>query len=304
MKPLIFYHAHCTDGFGAAYSAWLKYGDGAEYIPCNYGKIPDQITKEEYIGREIYILDFSFPKETTDNLFKYGGYTVWLDHHKTAFEMWLGEIPPVGFHKEYIDYNDEKGFIELNNNKSGAMLTWEYFWPNHNVPMFIHHIDDRDRWQFKIPNTKEFYCAIQSYQPWSFEQWATFFHFGVTDNPQVLETLYDEGAAILRTQEAEVARAVKYPTECSIALDELTRVKGLAVNAQLHISEIGNELAKQSGTFGLIWYLGNDNKVKCSLRSIGDYDVSAIAKNFGGGGHKNAAGFETDILRIMSWLAK
>jgi nanoRNase/pAp phosphatase (c-di-AMP/oligoRNAs hydrolase) len=28
-----------------------------------------------------------------------------------------------------------------------------------------------------------------------------------------------------------------------------------------------------------------------SLRSIGDFDVSEIAKQYGGGGHKNASGF-------------
>ena len=28
-----------------------------------------------------------------------------------------------------------------------------------------------------------------------------------------------------------------------------------------------------------------------SLRSIGDFDVSEVAKRLGGGGHKNAAGY-------------
>ena len=35
-----------------------------------------------------------------------------------------------------------------------------------------------------------------------------------------------------------------------------------------------------------------------SLRSVGDYDVSAIAKTFGGGGHRNAAGFEVALDRL------
>ena len=35
-----------------------------------------------------------------------------------------------------------------------------------------------------------------------------------------------------------------------------------------------------------------------SLRSVGDYDVSAIAKTFGGGGHRNAAGFEVSFDRL------
>jgi len=36
-------------------------------------------------------------------------------------------------------------------------------------------------------------------------------------------------------------------------------------------------------------------KVKCSLRSKGNIDVSKIAHDFGGGGHVNAAGFKSDL---------
>ena len=41
-----------------------------------------------------------------------------------------------------------------------------------------------------------------------------------------------------------------------------------------------------------------DNKVRISLRSKGDIDVSNIAKNFNGGGHKNAAGLSIDTNDI------
>jgi nanoRNase/pAp phosphatase (c-di-AMP/oligoRNAs hydrolase) len=56
-------------------------------------------------------------------------------------------------------------------------------------------------------------------------------------------------------------------------------------------SEAGNVLARESGTFGATWFKDKDGNVRWSLRSIGDYDVSIIAKQFKGGGHKNAAGF-------------
>ena len=48
--------------------------------------------------------------------------------------------------------------------------------------------------------------------------------------------------------------------------------------------------------------MAGDGQAHCSLRSNGDYDVSAIAKAFGGGGHRNAAGFSTDINTLLSWL--
>lgn len=59
---------------------------------------------------------------------------------------------------------------------------------------------------------------------------------------------------------------------------------------------------RTSGTFGLCWYYTKDGTIACSLRSNGDYDVSAIAKVFGGGGHKNAAGFTTDPATLLGWL--
>jgi len=36
-------------------------------------------------------------------------------------------------------------------------------------------------------------------------------------------------------------------------------------------------------------------KVRCSVRSRGDLDVAAVARHFGGGGHKNAAGCTFDL---------
>lgn len=45
MKPLVIYHANCTDGFGAAFAAWLKLGDEVLQIrnsPLS-GKILSQI---------------------------------------------------------------------------------------------------------------------------------------------------------------------------------------------------------------------------------------------------------------------
>lgn len=80
-------------------------------------------------------------------------------------------------------------------------------------------------------------------------------------------------------------------------------VSGLAANAPAFLaSDLGHELANKSGTFGLVWSMAGDGQIHCSLRSNGDYDVSAIAKAFGGGGHRNAAGFSTDIDTLMGWL--
>lgn len=330
MKPLVIYHADCTDGYGAAFAAWLKLGDDAEYLPMGYEDKslhhPFDL-REMVIDRDVYILDFSFPRPVMEQMFADAKRVVWLDHHKTAFEMWL---TPEQLAYYGLCYETDDGAIRLNNNKSGALLAWEYFHPRSEVPLLIQHIDDRDRWQFKLEGSKELHAALSSHKPWSFEQWRDNFWSSYSGDPFYFEEevtrLIDDGAVILRTQNVHVQSMAKQARKCEIQYDRQEQIPqreipwrggyvktagvrvirekfdGLAVNASLHQSEVGDELAKQSGTFGLIWYVDSGTRVRCSLRSNGDYDVSGIARAFGGGGHRTAAGFETDVTTLMGWL--
>ena len=317
MKPLVIYHANCTDGFGAAFAAWLKLGDEAEYLPMDYGKDYSKSKNTFEINeRDIYIIDFSFPREVMDLLFSHAKRVVWLDHHKTAFEMWCEDGE-----RSLCEQSNGRDEVILDNNKSGAYLAWEYFHPGTEVPMFIRHIDDYDRWQFKIEGTKAFNKALWS-RPWTFADWKERFLPGLGFCNY--EAYYAEGEAILRAHEQNVQSVVKGGARpCSIVpaiinssdsykapwvwwhdeeCGDTCGANGIAANCPPHLaSDVGHELANQSGTFGLLWSIDKDNICKCSLRSNGDYDVSAIAKEFGGGGHKNAAGFTTTIQNIMEW---
>lgn len=326
MKPLVIYHDNCADGFGAAFAAWTGLGDEAEYLPHQYnGPVDPRLDNPLNIsGLEIYILDFSFQKERMDFLFTNAKRVVWLDHHKTAFEMWCKEYYPGKLYTQPLvdtassraDNNDFRHTIILNDNKSGAMIVWEYFHPGKEIPMLIKHIDDYDRWQFKLEGTKEFNRALRSYAPWSFEQWKELFQYPWQtkyDADCNCSKFYYEGAAILRAHDANVQDIVesasincvitpyKYdPTDPDM---EVVSFRGLAANCPPHLaSDVGHELATKSGTYGLLWYIDKEGKCNCSLRSNGDYDVSAIAKAFGGGGHKNAAGFSVDIETLLGWI--
>lgn len=337
MKPLVIYHANCADGFGAAFAAWLKLGDEAEYVPMQYGEIDFDFEGGFFnlgsheadnpctfiAGRQIYILDFSFPRPVMDAIFRNAKRVVWLDHHKTAFEMWCGGIPEDGTYMCSIGGIDQGHFIRLHNEKSGAILAWEYFHPGTEVPMFIHHIDDYDRWQFKMEGTKAFNKALWS-KPFDFNAWKIVF---LTPGYEMnaYHFMYREGEAILRAHDQNVQSVVKGGVrKCSIVpavinssdsykapwvwwhdeeFGDTCGVNGLSANCPPHLtSDVGHELANQSGTFGLLWSIDKDNRCKCSLRSNGDYDVSAIAKAFGGGGHRNAAGFTVDIQTLLGWI--
>lgn len=309
MKPLVIYHDNCADGFGAAFAAWLNLGDEAEYLPWQYGKDFLANAATPLIEREIYILDFSLPRREMDYLFENANHVVWLDHHATSRSMAEEKCGGcIGSRTERHAEGSESYDIIHDNDKSGAVLAWEYFHPDTKVPMLIRHIDDYDRWQFKLEDTKAFNKALWS-RPWSFADWKDRFlpELGFCN----YEAYYAEGSAILRAHDQNVQSVVKGAARpCRIdfyAASDLTGdcATGLAANCPPHLtSDVGHELATQSGTYGLCWCLGKKDGLvaQCSLRSNGDYDVSAIAKAFGGGGHKNAAGFEVTIETLLGWL--
>jgi len=220
-KLLVIYHDSCTDGFGAAFAAWLKFGDEANYLPMQYGQMdlkheevfdphknyhtghrfhPDALAE-----KEVYILDFSFSRETMEHLFTHAKRVVWLEHHKTAFEMWCGEYRR-GMHYAADEVTGTRHWITLDDNKSGAMLAWEYFHPGTEVPRLIQHIDDRYRWQFRLEGSKELHAFLGTLYPWSFEQWQKLL---TMPEPEWNGALL-AGKAILRARDAAVAQALRW----------------------------------------------------------------------------------------------
>ena len=294
MKPLVIYHANCADGFGAAYAAWKHFGNAAEYLPCQYGKQAAEFDVKQCVGRDVYIFDFSFsfPADKMAEIRNNCRHLTWLDHHKTAFEVM--DVPSdAPFWLE-----EAESYTLLHPEKSGALLAWEFFNPVMPAPILLQLIDDYDRWQFKDERTKAVNKALWSRAPWSFDQWDLFIH----NYPNCYD-LYTEGEALLRAHDQNVQAVLKGAKRpCTIIGTFDAKIVGLACNCPSHLtSDVGHQLANESGSYGLCWYVNKDNLVICSLRSNGDYDVSAIAKEFGGGGHRNAAGFTTTIQTIMEW---
>ena len=271
MKRLVIYHACCLDGFGAAFAAWLKFGYvDTEYLPIGYSdEIPD------VTGREVYILDFSFKAEVLEKMIKDAKSLMVIDHHKTAQE-------------DLKDFPDNSIF---NMYKSGAVLSWEYFHGDNHIPLLLKHIEDRDLWLFKYEDTKAFTLALFSVIERSFEAWKEgMYALNYTVNGS-LQYLPDIGKILEGIQCEEVATLFKH--RHLLTLSNVPRRTGLAVNCTpKYSSDLGNLLAKESGTFGCTYYYDGKKQIwMYSLRSVGDFDVSEIAIAYGGGGHFSASGF-------------
>lgn len=312
-QNVVVYHKNCADGFGAAFAAWVSFRDDAEYVPFQYGTDPAEFVSQLDARHNVFILDFSFVRPVMDLIRSKCKRLVWLDHHDTAFDHWGA---PVG---HWHEVEEHALWITLDKSKSGAMLAWEFFYGPNAIPMFVHHIDDYDRWQFKLEKTKSFNKALWSLQPWSFEQWYSLFEWSIRTgkNSAKMDQMYLEGDAMLRAHNQNVASVVAAAQRnCVIVCTGAEGLQdgdtvmpldreyvGLAAACPSHLtSDVGNDLARLSGSYGLCWTVTRKGKVVCGLRSFGDYDVSKIAQKFGGGGHKNAAGFEIPILTLLGWI--
>jgi nanoRNase/pAp phosphatase (c-di-AMP/oligoRNAs hydrolase) len=99
------------------------------------------------------------------------------------------------------------------------------------------------------------------------------------------------GATVLQQQAQIVKKHVGFAAEI-----DLLGHKVLCANATVFASEIAGELAT-GRPFGVVFFCDSEGKFVYSLRSnAAGIDVSEIAKQFGGGGHRNAAGFKTQYL--------
>jgi oligoribonuclease NrnB/cAMP/cGMP phosphodiesterase (DHH superfamily) len=255
----VIYHANCTDGFGAAYSAWKLLGNKAEYHACKHGNPPPNTE-----GKVVAILDFSFDNPTTKQMISDSKDLIIIDHHKSAV-IELHDIPNAQFDM----------------NHSGARLAWDFFHPGKDAPKFIDYIEDRDLWKWELPYSKEFSAAFDMI-PFEFEEFEKF------EDDSVFDDAIKRGSYILAYSKTVVKKmcekAVKRKFE---GLDVLV------VNASHWMSEIGARLSPDCD-FAMIWFYDHEDKViKASLRSFHEnIDVSEIAKRFGGGGHKKASGFQ------------
>lgn len=315
----ILYHADCIDGFGAAYAAWCQFGERANYCPVHHG---EPWERAKITGHEVFILDFSFPPAVLESMAGLALSVTQIDHHISASQAWAGKLQAGENGLAVHRHPTLPLTVIFDLEKSGARLAWEHFQPTQPVPLLLLHIEDQDLWRFALPDTRAF-CRGLRLRSFDFAVWHTLVaQTPATDSPCYREMI-SQGDAIenyfrkeiegladgrlrmpadLRGEPVDAIQASRH-NQPILTDGDLTwlAVSGLAINASaLFASELGNLLAEKSGTFGLIWQLAGDGEIKASLRSKGNFDVAAIAARYGGGGHRNAAGFRMAPAQFMA----
>jgi oligoribonuclease NrnB/cAMP/cGMP phosphodiesterase (DHH superfamily) len=250
-KVYILYHDSCMDGLAAAYVAHKNYRrltDEIELIPVQYQQPLPSIEDNSYV----VIVDFSYPKDVLIELAK------------------RSQLPNTT--------------IKFDMAKCGAVLAWEH-WFDDPVPELLLYIQDRDLWQWKLPNSREISAGLQAIpkhitriqgliENWSFykNQLITNGMLLLSNQQQVVESL---------AKRAEVTKFLGY--------DNIPIINSCTLQ-----SELGEELLKNhpQAKFAVVYFHPKMYERVFSLRSRGNFDVSELARRYGGGSHAAAAGFK------------
>lgn len=271
---VVIYHDNCPDGFTAAWAAHKVFKDNALYLPANYGQQPHL---DVCRGMQVYLVDFTYPRVVLDQIAVVATSVHVYDHHKTA----------------EADLKDWKGgHVVFDMKRSGAGITWDELCQSVRCNL-INYVEDRDLWLWKVAWSREVNEYLFSLDR-TFEHWDLAFHN--LDSDFHLEKIVEIGRTLLRTKRVRVAKVCENVRHL---LFQGQVVKIPVVNTAWDFSEIGEHLCEQFPYAPCAgYYFDRKDLRQWGFRSRGVFDVSVLCKQFGGGGHKAAAGFTSEI----GWL--
>lgn len=279
-RPLVLMHGQCMDGLVAGYMAWRLMRGRADYQAVRYGE-PAPAPE----GRAVYILDFSYPVAELVQMALNAKYVVVLDHHKTAVEdleraQAAGELP-------------ENLKLRLDVNYAGCRLAGEFFGNINGAEWIVNYVEDRDLWKFVLPDSREVnaFLAAQCMGR-SFEEACEQLE-QVRGMPMKMVVGYGTGAQMqIDCYARQVAAEAKRVTFAGYAQIPLVNLPKPCTSEVLHV-------LTPRALFAVGWRQEGRNMV-FSLRSA-DFDVAELARTYGGGGHKHAAGFTLPFEQTDTW---
>jgi uncharacterized protein len=287
MKPLCIYHDKCADGFTSAWGVYKALGDEVEFFGGVHQNPPPDVK-----GRDVIMVDFSYKRPVIDEIAASAHSVLILDHHKTA-EADLADftgLPVFSSVREewerskLSDPSARKVNALFDMTRSGALITWEFFHPGKDVPNLVQYVSDRDLWQFRLPASREVNAFIfahgYEFKNWDYLDAMMRDHMGV-------QNVADMGGAIEKKHHKDVA-------ELTEAFKRRMTIGGHEVwcaNIPYTMTSDAGHLMAKGEPFAACYWDTPEGRV-FSLRSTDEgLDVSEIAKQYGGGGHRNASGF-------------
>lgn len=283
-----FYHSIDNDGYMSGAIVKKAIPD-AILIPYDYEKFD---ISRWALGDNMYFVDcVPQPYLEVKKLYDIIGKGLYIiDHHKTAIES-----PILQQIKEEIPDN-----IVLSNEHAACRLCWEFFYPKVKVPTAVKYLSQYDAWQLdgeydwdNIVLPFQMGIRLQETDPTKSNVMTDFLDLYSQSN--VASTIQD-GRIVLQYQTLEHKKnmannAFEYRWKSFTFLC----INSTHSNSQLFDSMYDPE----KHDFMCRFCLNKNQEVSVSIYTTRpDKDASEIAKRFGGGGHRKAAGFKLDLVPV------
>lgn len=294
---IVVYHEYCSDGIAAAWVVQLK-NKNIQLVGCMAGSDIDT-TKVDIVNKNIVYVDIC-PSVTflQNNLHKANKITI-LDHHISAYKAIENAFP----------VSNEKLNWVFDMNRSGCMITWDYFFINiesglpNERPWFINYIGDRDLWKFELPYSKDISTGLFELKLLNFKGFDDLY---LKDSSVEIQRICEVGKIANELKDKiiniEVNKAVEYKF---VSSPDLSYRVWAYRGPDEYRSDIGNALLKREFKDGCLpdfcinyRYDIERNMHYLSLRGDDHSpDLTLLCKKYGGGGHKKACGFEVDASK-------
>jgi len=271
------YHSRDLDGFISGAIMLRKYPD-IKLIGWDYGNDLPKIPENE----EIIMADISFPMDEMKKIAKKSKSFLWIDHHISAIKD--------------FENNKFSGIKTVLNDKLAACeLTWETLFPKIDIPVSVKLAGIFDTW--RNGDKKQWEKAVLPFQyglrmhcnsPESFDT-----RLFDTSSTKLIKKIIKEGAIILKAKKQEN----NYICKNSSFETEIKGFKAICLNTQTANSMMFDGVYDTKKHDIMISFSFIKDFWRFSIYTTKeDVDCSVIAKKFGGGGHKKAAGFQVNSL--------
>lgn len=231
----------------------------------------------------LFIVDFT-PNTDADwmRILNVTKNVVWIDHHQKNIDK----------HKFY-DMSIEGKRVDTK--PSGALATWEYLFPDKEVPDAVTYTSDYDTWTYNFGiATKRFEAGMAAldFAPTG-KVWMDILSDDKMTRESLMKNILDAGGIVISYRKQWNMDVVKGSAfECEFEGHKVLACNVPNVNSTLFDNVPNRQdyqivsVFKSTGDKIIVSLYSEDNSVNCA----------ELAAKYGGGGHPDAAGFECQNL--------
>ncbi|MCK9429232.1 MAG: hypothetical protein M0R17_04455 [Candidatus Omnitrophica bacterium] len=307
-KTVCVYHSIDLDGWMSAAIVkhwWLKEhyflkenGYSMEFIGYNYGQPIPNLSEYD----KVIMCDISFPPEEMNKLINSpdNNNFVWLDHHISVIS------------NEKINENWAKGIRDVT--FAACELTWKYFFPNEPMPEIVRLIGRYDCLPDRELRKHPEHMKIREFQYGARQCISNYDEaYNVLSMPSEHQDTFEymtleSGKAIYKYLCTDAKQSYKNGFEIMLDVELLSHnsqklYKFICINKErFNPINFGIDYHKEGYDGAACFHYVNGKWYFSLYNDNGLVDCSIIAKQYGGGGHKGAAGFIIDSIDSLKEL--